>query len=181
MTIGGLASTMGTYNTYLFTTSTALQAIAKDGMAPSIFNALPQYKTPVVAIIFFSLTTAGLVLLDFSVLVEIESLLYCTHALLLCSSVIRLRFIEPKLERPFALPGGKVGVILITLPPILVLLGVIATLFYNGWLFPLISLGVLFAGALVYITKEMIQQKFYKTYGEDTQEEEEEEQEEEPQ
>ncbi len=66
------------------------------------------------------------------------------------------------------------GVILITLPPILVLLGVIATLFYDGWLFPLISLGVLFAGALVYITKEMIQQKFYKTYGEDTQEQEQE-------
>jgi len=45
-----------------------------------------------VAIIFFSLTTAALVLLDFSVLVEIESLLYCLHVILLAGTVIRLRW-----------------------------------------------------------------------------------------
>jgi amino acid transporter len=47
---------------------------------------------PIVAIIFFSLTTAALVLFDFSVLVEIESLLYCLHVLLLAGTVVRLRW-----------------------------------------------------------------------------------------
>jgi amino acid transporter len=44
MIAGGLASTMGTYNAYLGTTSSALRAQAEEGVAPSIFNAFPQYK-----------------------------------------------------------------------------------------------------------------------------------------
>jgi len=83
MVTGGLASTAGTYNAYLGTTSSALRAQAQEGIAPAIFAALPQYKQPILAIIFFSLTTAALVLFDFTVLVEIESLLYCIHVLLL--------------------------------------------------------------------------------------------------
>jgi len=92
MVTGGLASTAGTYNAYLGTTSSALRAQAQEGIAPAIFAALPQYKQPILAIIFFSLTTAALVLFDFTVLVEIESLLYCIHVLFLTSTVIHLRW-----------------------------------------------------------------------------------------
>jgi len=44
MVTGGLASTVGTYNAYLGTTSSALRAQAQEGIAPAIFAALPQYK-----------------------------------------------------------------------------------------------------------------------------------------
>lgn len=165
MIAGGLASTMGTYNAYLGTTASALRAQAEEGVAPSIFSAFPQYKSPIVAIIFFSLTTAALVLLDFSVLVEIESLLYCLHVLLLAGTVIRLRWKEPELERPFALPFGKIGVVLIASLPMLITFFNIGSLFYYGWIFPLISVGVVTSGCLLYLVRHLVRRRWeYHSY-----------------
>lgn len=94
-------STMGTYIAYLHTSSTALRALAADGTAPWVFNLFPHIKVPVISILFFSLTTAILVVFDFAVLVQTASFLYCIHALLLCSSYIKLRWSEPDLVRPY--------------------------------------------------------------------------------
>ena len=79
-------------------------------MAPSVFQyESERFGTPVAAITFFSLTTCVLVLFDFSYLVEVESFLYATHALLLCSTFIRLAFTQPHLNIPSILPFGRTG------------------------------------------------------------------------
>lgn len=162
MTAGGLASTMGTYNAYLCTSATALRALSREGMAPPIFDALPRFKPPVLAILFFSMTTAALVLVDFSILVEIESMLYCIHALFLCSSVVRLRWKEPELERPFKLPFGKIGVIIIALFPMVVVFGLIFSLFWADWKFPLIAIGLLGMGIVGFYISEYFRRKWKK-------------------
>jgi len=122
MVFGGLFSTMGTYNAYLHTASVALRALSEDGKAPAIFSAFPQYKPPVVAIFFYSVTTAVLVLLEFEELVEVETGLYCLHILMFTSSLTCLRWREPALDRPYKLPFGKVGAIVIPMCPMMVAL-----------------------------------------------------------
>ena len=145
------ASTMGTYITYLHTSATALYSLSENGMAPKIFSSLPQLKAPVVGMIFFTMTTAVLVNFEFSILIQIESFLYCIHAILLCSCLPRLRIKEPDMERPFSLPFGLVGAILVPILPMLIGLASIASIFYASYLEAVISIGLLIIGGVVYI------------------------------
>ncbi len=132
---------MGTYNAYLHTSATALRSLSTDGMMPIIFNALPQYKAPVVSLIFFSLTTAVLVFFDFSVLVEVESFLYSVHVLILCSSLVRLKYKRPLLNIPSTIPGGAVGVAVVAfLPSVVVVALFVSVLLSSHWAIPLVGL-----------------------------------------
>jgi amino acid transporter len=147
---GGLMSTMGTYNAYLHTSSCALKSLSLDGMAPAIFSALPQYRMPVIPIIFFSLTTATLVLFDFSAIVEAESYLYCIHALLLCSTFIKLNLNAPELGMPRYIPFGKRGAIVAALFPICILVMVLGAVTYNSFYVALLGLTILCGCAGMY-------------------------------
>jgi amino acid transporter len=51
---------------------------------------LPKFNTPVVCILFYSISTCALVLLDFSIIVETESVLYCLHVIILFSAFVFL-------------------------------------------------------------------------------------------
>jgi hypothetical protein len=133
----------------------------------------------VVAIAFFSVTTAFLVLVDFSVLVEvrfpsldrallaavltscvallrffpcpsstclptqIESVLFCLHELLLCSSLILLRCSHKHMARPYKLPCGL-------LVPILPLTVASANIAICHTEYILMGLGTALFGALLY-------------------------------
>lgn len=119
---GGLASTMGTYIAYLQTTAVALFEMSKEGRAPAFFSYFRQYNTPVVCIIFYSLTTIILTLATFELLVEVETVLYSLHTAIFASCIIKLRYSQPDLERPFKLLGGKPFVIIIAMIPIVVAL-----------------------------------------------------------
>jgi len=106
MLVGALTSNFGTYQVYLHTSSTALYSMSLSGDAPPIFKrTLPKFDTPWVAITFFSITTALWCLFDFSVVVEVETVLYCLHVCVLITTFFRLRFIAPDMERPFRFRG----------------------------------------------------------------------------
>jgi len=150
MIVGGLASTMGTYITYLHTSSTMLQSLSEQGLAPAIFNSFPQLKAPVAGMLFFTVTTAVLVNFEFSVLIQVESFLYCIHAIILCSCLPRLRLREPDMERPFTLPFGLVGAFLLPLFPILIGLALIASIFAESWMEAVIAIGVTLLGVIIY-------------------------------
>ncbi|KAL6063441.1 proline dehydrogenase [Balamuthia mandrillaris] len=147
---GGLGSTLGTYLAYLHTSSTALRSMANEGFAPSIFRAFPEHRTPYVALVFFSLTTCVLILFEFEVLVQIESFLYCIHAIILCSSLPRIRMKRPELERPFSLPFGKVGAIVLPLLPACISLAQVGSLWAENWLYCVAAVGVLLLGGASY-------------------------------
>jgi amino acid transporter len=68
-------------------------------------------------ILNYRLTTSVLVLFDFHIVVEMESIFYSCHAIILCLTFIRLKFSEPNMERPFAVPFRKVGAILLCIFP----------------------------------------------------------------
>lgn len=118
---GALLSNMGTFVTYLSTSSQALAALAKEGKLPAFMaHEFPKFKTPWPSILFFVFTTCILVMFDFSVIVEVESVLYCVHTIIVLTSFTKLKFLEPDLFRPFKMPFGRVGGILFVILPIAV-------------------------------------------------------------
>lgn len=152
MTVGGLMSTMGTYNAYLHTSSTALHSLSSDGNAPAVFSKLPQFKVPVVCIIFYSFTTAILDLFEFEFLVEIEAMLYGLHAILLSFTFVRLRMKEPNLHRPFRIPFGYFGAgVACFLPSCVALLNIAI----SNWLMQVVSVSIPAVGVILYAVHQL--------------------------
>jgi len=60
-------------------------------------------------------------LLGFERLVTLDILLYGCSLSLEFAALIALRIREPKLERPFRVPGGLIGAIAVGIPPMLLL------------------------------------------------------------
>jgi len=103
---GALFSNMGVYLVYIHTSSSALSALSEKGNAPAFFSKkLPKFGSPWVAITFYSFTTIFWTLFDFSLVVEVETVLYCIHAIILVLTFFKLRVSEPHVERPFRVPG----------------------------------------------------------------------------
>lgn len=121
--------------------------MAKKKQAPAIFNSLRHIKVPLAALIFYCLTTCVLTLFDFAVLVEIESILFCVHSMVLASDLVRLRYKRPNKERPFKIPFGKFGAFFCASFPVLISILLVT---FSGWLTPLIGLLVLVWGGIVY-------------------------------
>jgi amino acid transporter len=59
--------------------------------------------------------------LGFARLVTLDILLYGASLLLEFMALAVLRFREPKLQRPFRVPGGLIGAIAIGIPPLILL------------------------------------------------------------
>lgn len=57
--------------------------------------------TPWVSLLLFSLTTMIWTQFDFSVVVEVETVLVCLHYLGLVSTFLKLRYSQPDMHRPF--------------------------------------------------------------------------------
>lgn len=135
LTVGALASNFGTYLAYLATSSSSLHALALEGRLPQFMAlTLPKFKTPVVCILFYTLTTMMLVLLDFSIIVETESVLYCVHVLILFSAFVRLRFVAPDMRRPYRVPGNKIVAFFVAGLPVAVALFNIGVSHWVQWL-----------------------------------------------
>lgn len=146
---GALLSNMGTFVTYLSTSSQALAALAKDGPLPRFLAAeVPRFKTPWPSILFFVLTTCILVMFDFSIIVEVESVLYCIHTIIVLTSFTRLKFTEPDLVRPFKMPFGKVGGVAFVILPIAVSLVNIAI---SDWVWQVASAALIAVFGISYV------------------------------
>lgn len=146
---GALLSNMGTFVTYLSTSSQALAALAKEGKLPRFLAAeFPRWKTPWPSILFFVLTTCVLVMFDFSIIVEIESVLYCIHTIIVLTAFTRLKFVEPELFRPFKMPFGRIGGVGFVILPIIVSLVNIAI---SNWVWQVASAVLIVVFAIAYV------------------------------
>ena len=79
------------------------------------------------ALLFFTVMVAFLVLFKFSVLVEIGSLLQSIHTILLMTLVPRLRVIDADRPRPFRMSGGVRGTAFLCALPALAGLSILIT------------------------------------------------------
>ncbi|KPV42389.1 APC family permease [Alicyclobacillus ferrooxydans] len=108
MTVGAVLSIFGTKSGVALAAPRQLYAIARDGGLPGVFGFISEgQKTPVVAI----WTTGILVMIaattgTFNTLVLLNVAARVYEYLLVCVSVIVLRFKDKNAERPFRLPFG---------------------------------------------------------------------------
>jgi amino acid transporter len=117
--VGGALGAIGSFNALMLSFSRLPLVMAQDGYLPRIF-ARTSAKTglPWVAIVVCAVCWAACLFLNFERLVIIDVLLTGLSILLEFWALAGLRLREPDLPRPYRVPGGLLGTILIGLPPL---------------------------------------------------------------
>ena len=122
LALGGMISGFGMFNALVMSYSRLPLAMAQDGMLPKIFGKRhSRSRAPWVAIVVLAILWAPCLLLGFERLVTIDILLYGASLGLEFAALICLRIREPELPRPFRVPGGLFGAIVIGITPMLML------------------------------------------------------------
>jgi amino acid transporter len=122
LTITALISAVGLYSAWLLQNSRIPFALAEDGYLPGWITRLhPRFGTPVNAILIQALICSVFALSAFGSLVAIDVTIYACALLLEFGALIVLRIKHPGMARPFRVPGGWVGVGLITIFPLFVI------------------------------------------------------------
>lgn len=120
--VGGMMSAFGMFNALVMSYSRLPLAMAQDGMLPRIFaRTHPRTRAPWVAIVACAIGWACCLGLGFERLVTIDILLYGGSLMLEFVALVVLRFREPGLHRPFSVPGGKAGAVLVGIAPLFLL------------------------------------------------------------
>jgi amino acid transporter len=114
--LGGLVCGFGMMDALVMSYSRVPMVLAQDGYLPRVFaRQIPSTGAPWVAIVVLSFAWSAALGLGFERLVEIDVILYGLALLLEFVALIVLRLREPRLARPFRVPGGM---------PVAALLGV---------------------------------------------------------
>jgi amino acid transporter len=118
---GGMASTLGLYSAVLLSVSRVPQVMGDDKLLPAVFCTLHRrFKTPYISIITSSLVVSVLVLFTFSDLIIMDIILYGAGLALEFLALLILRAREPHIRRPFRIPLGKTGLVLLFLLPLVI-------------------------------------------------------------
>jgi amino acid transporter len=121
LVVGGMFSAFGMFNALVMSYSRLPLAMAQDGMLPKFFGKLNRRRAPWVAIIALAIGWACCLGLGFERLVTIDILIYGASLSLEFLALIVLRIREPRLKRPFRVPGGMFGALAVGVAPILLL------------------------------------------------------------
>jgi amino acid transporter len=121
LVLGGMMSAFGMFNALVMSYSRLPLAMAQDGMLPAIFGKVNSRRAPWVAIIACAMGWACCLGLGFERLVTLDIMLYGASLSLEFLALIWLRVREPELPRPFRVPGGLIGAIMVGVAPTLLL------------------------------------------------------------
>ena len=106
-------------------------ALAEDGYLPSVFRRrLQKSGAPWVSIVVCAVAWGAMLPVGFEKLIALDVILYGLSLALQFASLTFLRFYEPDLPRPFRVPGGKWGVAVVGVAPVLLLL---IALYHEGF------------------------------------------------
>lgn len=106
-------SNMGMFVAEMSSDSFQPQGMAERGMLPAFFGRRSQYGTPLIGILFSASGVVLLSWLSFQEIVAAENFLYCFGMLTEFISFVRLRMKYPAASRPYKIPVGTAGAILI--------------------------------------------------------------------
>jgi amino acid transporter len=121
LVLGGMMSAFGMFNALVMSYSRLPLAMAQDGMLPAVFGKINSRRAPWVAIIVCAMGWACCLGLGFERLVTLDIMLYGASLSLEFLALIWLRVREPELPRPFRVPGGLLGAIMVGVAPTLLL------------------------------------------------------------
>lgn len=150
--IGGLFSASGLFTALLMSASRIPFVLAQDKYLPAAITRLhPRYGSPYISIILCSVIYCIFETGGFEKLVVVSTILYGAALMLEFAALVVLRITEPKMKRPFKVPGGLFGVILISLLPAAIIgLAIYSTYQEQGSEFLLLSALALATGPLAY-------------------------------
>ena len=112
----------GSFNSLVMSYSRLPVAMAEDGHLPSIFTRKLKSGAPWVSILVLGLAWGLSLGLKFDRLLMLDILLYGASLVLEFIALIVLRAREPELPRPFRVPGGMLGAVLLGVGPTALLL-----------------------------------------------------------
>jgi len=148
ITIGGMLGAAGTLNAFTMSYSRIPAVLADDGYLPRALGRRNAAGAPWVSILACSVIWALFLNLSFVELILLDVLLKGLSVLLEFAALVALRRREPDLRRPYRIPGGMTGAVLVGVPP-LALLALTAARTENEPLGPITSLqlGLILIGA----------------------------------
>lgn len=117
--IGGALCGIGMYNALLLSFSRLPAALARDGYLPAAFARENERGVPVLSVVVSSALYAAGLFFSFRRLVEIDLLFYGLALMLEFVALVILRVRAPDLPRPFRVPGGLAGAVLVGVGPTL--------------------------------------------------------------
>ncbi len=122
LVLGGMMSAFGMFNALVMSYSRLPYAMAQDGLLPAVFaKVTPGAKAPWVSILVLATGWALCLGFGFERLVTLDILIYGLSLLLEFVALVGLRITQPDLPRPFRVPGGMFGVVLVGVLPMLLL------------------------------------------------------------
>lgn len=112
-------SNMGMFVAEMSSDSFQLLGMAERGMLPEFFAKRSLYGTPLIGILFSASGVALLSCLSFQEIVAAENFLYCFGMIMEFIAFVKLRMKYPNVSRPYKVPVGRNGAILMCVPPTL--------------------------------------------------------------
>lgn len=119
-------SNMGMFVTEMSSDSFQLLGMAERGMLPAFFAKRSRHGTPLIGILFSASGVLLLSWLSFQEIVAAENFLYCFGMILEFIAFVHLRIKNPAASRPYKIPVGTVGSILMCIPPTILICVVLA-------------------------------------------------------
>ena len=115
--LAGSLDSIGTFNALTLTLTRLPSAMAEDGLLPKVLAIRTRKDVPWVSVIGCAIGWALALGLTFERLISIDLVLYGAALLLEFVALAILRRREPNLERPFRVPGGFLGTVLVGIGP----------------------------------------------------------------
>ena len=153
MVVGGVACGVGMFNALVLSYSRVPLAMAQDGLLPKLFARTdPHTGAPIWAVVGCAVAYTACLGLGFDRLVLLDVVLYGLALSLEFVALVALRLKEPRLPRPFRVPGGLVGAVLIAVAPLGLLgLALRAAFSEASWASIALAGGLVALGPLLYL------------------------------
>ncbi|XP_074283216.1 putative polyamine transporter At1g31830 isoform X1 [Silene latifolia] len=119
-------SNMGMFVAEMSSDSFQLLGMAERGMIPEMFAKRSRHGTPILGILFSASGVLLLSWLSFDEIVAAENFLYCFGMILEFIAFVLLRIKQPSVSRPYKIPLGTIGSILMCVPPTILICLVLA-------------------------------------------------------
>jgi amino acid transporter len=115
--VGGTISGIGMFNALMMSYTRIPYALAKERLLPKAFARLTPNGVPWLSVALCAVAWGLAVQMSFERLISIDLVLYGASLLLEFVALVVLRVREPKLVRPFRVPGGMFGAVVAGVGP----------------------------------------------------------------
>lgn len=151
-------SNMGMFVAEMSSDSFQLLGMAERGMLPEIFAKRSRHGTPLIGILFSASGVLLLSWLSFEEIVAAENFLYCFGMILEFIAFVVLRIKQPNASRPYKIPVGTIGAIIMCIPPTILIFVVLALASVKVMIVSLIAvvIGLVMQPTLKYLQKRRL-------------------------